>query len=409
MFEIEFNISLLIALHLRGALTEQQQADLNAWLQASEANRTFFKELVSEQNAAAKLIQFNTPDKASIWNKTLQGMDETKGESSPAESLQEEQTPRINIYRLTRYVAIAAVLLMVVAAGIMLFNKNSALDPAAHISHAAGLVVPGGNKAYLTLADGKVISLTDAGKGQLAEQAGISIRKTADGQVVYEAEKQEADAAGKTNTVTTPRGGQYQIVLPDGTRVWLNAASTLSFPTAFAGLKNRVVELKGEAYFEVAKDKSKPFIVKTTQQQVEVLGTHFNINAYADEENTRTTLLEGSVKVAAMGVLSQSAVLKPNQQAILADNTLTVAAVDPEMAIDWKTGNFSFNKESLPAIMRKISRWYDVEIVYQDNYTGNDFTGIVSRKKQVTEVLDLLELTGLVHFKIEGRRITVMP
>nr|WP_121270985.1 FecR family protein [Pedobacter schmidteae] len=408
MFEKEFNISLLIALHLRGALTEQQQADLNAWLQASEANRTFFKELINEQNVAAKVMQFNTPDKASIWNKTLQGMAVTQEESSPAESLQEEQTPRVKIYRLTRYVAIAAVLLMVVAAGIILFNKNAALDPAAHVSHA-GLVVPGGNKAYLTLADGKVISLTDAGKGQLAEQAGISIRKTADGQVVYQAEKQEADAAGKTNTVTTPRGGQYQIVLPDGTRVWLNAASTLSFPTAFAGLRNRVVELKGEAYFEVAKDKSKPFIVKTSKQQVEVLGTHFNINAYANEENTRTTLLEGSVKVAAMGLLSQSAVLKPNQQAILANNTLTVATVDPEMAIDWKTGNFSFNKESLPAIMRKISRWYDVEIVYQDNYTGNDFTGIVSRKKQVTEVLELLELTGLVHFKIEGRRITVMP
>ncbi|WEK18642.1 MAG: FecR family protein [Candidatus Pedobacter colombiensis] len=395
MLEEEFNISLLIALHLRGQLSEQEQTDLTAWLEASATNRAYFDELVDEQAMPAKLVAFNKVDKTAIWNKALKGMNDGP-----------DRKPKV--YQLRRYAAIAAALLMVSAIAVFLFSKHRGATLMENNLVNRGVVIPGGNKAYLTLSDGKTISLTDASNGQLAEQAGISIQKTADGELVYKVAKKQT-AVGKINTVTTPKGGQYQIVLPDGTRVWLNAASTLSFPITFTDQTNRLVELKGEAYFEVSKNKAKPFIVKSDEQQVEVLGTHFNINAYHDEESTKTTLLEGSVKVAGKGMFGDEVVLKPNEQSILVGNKFSVIPVDPEMAIDWKNGYFSFNKESLPAIMRKISRWYDVEIVYQDNYTGNDFTGIVSRKKQVTEVLDLLELTGLVHFKIEGRRITVMP
>jgi len=395
MFENEFNISLLIIRHLRGELSEQEQADLNAWLEVSATNRTYFDELVNEETIPAKLVMFNKLDKAAIWNKALKGINEAE--------------PHPKVYQLSRYVSVAAVLLLLSAVAILWFNKSpeapSFVPPVVH----SGKVAPGGNKAYLTLADGKTISLTDANNGQLAEQAGISIQKTGDGQLVYRMAKRNEEAVGKINTVTTPKGGQYQIVLPDGSKVWLNAASTLSFPTSFASMKNRFVELKGEAYFEVAKDRTKPFIVKSNEQKVEVLGTHFNINAYVDEENTKTTLLEGSVRVSGSGIFGDNALLKPNQQSVLTGNTIKVLPVDPESAIDWKNGYFSFNKEDLPTIMRKISRWYDVEIVYQGNYTGNDFTGVVSRNKDVSEVLNLLELTGLVHFKTEGRRIVVMP
>jgi transmembrane sensor len=394
MFENEFNISLLIVRYLRGTLNEKEQAVFSAWLKASPTNQAYFNTLIDEETISAKLIAFNKPDKAAIWNKALKGISEEK--------------LRPKIYQLNKYVSIAAVLLLLSAVAILLFNNSpgtpSFVPPVVH----SGKVVPGGNKAYLTLADGRTISLTDAGNGQLAEQAGISIRKTRDGQLVYDIVEAN-EAIGNINTVTTPKGGQYQIVLPDGSKVWLNAASTLSFSTSFASRKNRLVELKGEAYFEVAKDKTKPFIVKSNEQKVEVLGTHFNINAYADEENTKTTLLEGSVKVSGSGIFGNDVLLKPNQQSVLAGNTIKVVPVDPETAVDWKNGNFSFNKEDLPTIMRKISRWYDVEIVFQGNYTGNDFTGIVSRNKGVSEVLNLLELTGLVHFKTEGRRITVMP
>lgn len=392
MFKNEFDISLLIAQYVRGEISEQEQIALNNWLAESKANQNHFNTLVDEYTLSGKLVQFNSPDKEAIWNKTLKGI---------------TVTPRVKTYyQLNRYAAIAAVLLLVSAVVVLFFNILTGLDQSKVDGN--GIVVPGGNKAYLTLADGKTISLTDASNGELAAQAGISIRKTADGQLVYKVEE-SGTAKGKMNKVSTPKGGQYQIVLPDGSKVWLNAASELSFPTSFAGVTDRMVELKGEAYFEVAKDKVKPFIVKSDGQDVEVMGTHFNINAYRDEERTRTTLLEGSVKVSSSEKVQEKVLLKPNQQAILKENKFTVVPADPEAAVDWKNGYFSFDKESLPAIMRKISRWYDVEIVYQDNYTGNDFTGFVSRKKEVSEVLELLELTGLVHFKTEGRRITVMP
>ena len=277
-------------------------------------------------------------------------------------------------------------------------------------SQYASKILPGGNKAILTLSDGSEISLTDAENGALTKQSGIKITKTADGQLVYDASASRSSSEA-SNTITTPRGGQYQVNLPDGTKVWLNAASSLKFPLTFTDQENRIVALSGEAYFEVAKNKHQPFKVITTvrpdqegrEQIIEVLGTHFNVNAYPDEESIVTTLLEGSIR------LNNKLTLKPNQQSIFAYDHFHVVPADTEEAVAWKNGYFMFANEDLRSIMRKISRWYNLEIVYQGKTTDNTFIGTVSRFKEVSEVLNILELTKTVHFKIEGRKITVMP
>ncbi len=276
-------------------------------------------------------------------------------------------------------------------------------------------ITPGGNKAILTLADGSKISLTDANKGDIAKQAGIRITKTADGQLIYEVRHLEGGRTERSlpavemtyNTIETPRGGQYQVILPDGTKVWLNAASSLKYPASFASLKERRVELNGEAYFEVAKDKNHPFIVKTDKQEVEVLGTHFNINTYADEPAVKTTLLEGSVKVSQL-TTHNSQFLKPGQQAVLTDNGISVSEVNTEEVIAWKNGYFRFDDEKLGSIMRKIARWYDVDVTWQDGTLKNELFGAVTtRFANVSSLLKMMEQTGDVEFNIEDGKIIV--
>lgn len=304
----------------------------------------------------------------------------------------------------------AAVVLLTLSAGLYFYQQLVPELTKVFPEQFTADIAPGGNKAILTLSDGSEISLTDAENGALTKQSGIKIIKTADGQLVYDASAAKSSSEA-SNTITTPRGGQYQVNLPDGTKVWLNAASSLKFPLTFTDQKNRIVELSGEAYFEVAKNKNQPFKVITEvrpdqegrAQIIEVLGTHFNVNAYPDEESIRTTLLEGSVR------LNNKVILKPGQQSIFAYDHFHLVPADTEEAVAWKNGYFMFANEDLRSIMRKISRWYDLEIVYQGKTTDNTFIGTVSRFKEVSEVLNILELTRTVHFKIEGRRITVMP
>ncbi|WP_316815634.1 FecR family protein [Pedobacter nyackensis] len=313
--------------------------------------------------------------------------------------------------------AAAAAILITIGIGFWFYGSESSQDK---INPGyANDIAPGGNDAVLTLADGSKISLTDADQGELLNTSGVNIVKAADGQLVYtlDADKKRNDDELNFNTITTPRGGQYQVNLPDGTKVWLNAASALKFPTTFAKLKDRKVELSGEAYFEVAKNKTQPFKVVSSigdgqrTQEIEVLGTHFNVNAYNDEPETKTTLLEGVVKVTNRGNvhLKDDVILSPGQQAILGNQKLKTLTVDTEEAVAWKNGNFVFANEGIESIMRKISRWYNVEIIYQGKITDNDFVGTVPRFKNVSEALAILELTKTVHFKVEGRRIVVMP
>jgi ferric-dicitrate binding protein FerR (iron transport regulator) len=238
--------------------------------------------------------------------------------------------------------------------------------------------------------------------GALPDQGGAKVLKTGEGRLVYQPEK----AAAKTvyNTIVIPSGGEYQVVLPDGTRVWVNAVSTLKFPTAFTGSTRRV-ELTGEAYFEVAPDSRRPFEVHSGSQTVRVLGTRFNVMAYDDEAVVRTTLLEGSVRVSST---SAQVVLHPGQQASLASASgdIHVSRVNVEAAVAWKNGLFRFDETDLKTIMRQISRWYDVEVEYSGPVTDRKFTGTMSRNVTLDHVLKVLALSD-VHFKVEGRKITV--
>lgn len=266
-------------------------------------------------------------------------------------------------------------------------------------------ILPGGNKAMLTLADGTVVNLDDAKNGQIASQNGIIIQKAKNGQLEYIIKEIPNAPITGSNTISTPRGGQYQVSLPDGTKVWLNAATTLKYPYAFA--KNeRMVELNGEAYFEVSKDRTRPFRVKTDAQTVEVLGTHFNINAYRDEAFVKTTLLEGAVKVSnASGTVN----LLPGEQSKLNINTAKLTLnqqvdIDKEMA--WKNNIFSFDDDDLQSIMRQISRWYDVDVVYQGKISTEKYIGEIPRSSNLAEVFEILELNH-VHIDIKGKVLTV--
>lgn len=311
-------------------------------------------------------------------------------------------------------IAAAAAILLVSAAALFLYIAYSTSE-VKNSSTYANDVAPGKNGATLTLANGKQIRLSDALEGELAREAGVTISKTADGQIVYHIQSQDQQVANNINTLSTQKGETYMVILPDQSKVWLNAASTLKYPSKFSG-KERLIQLNGEAYFEVAKAKiphsreTLPFRVLTASQTVEVLGTHFNINAYADQSDTRTTLLEGSVRIASQSAKDKGVMLVPGQQSVLKESDrIRVTKVNLNKAIAWKNGKFIFDNESIEDIMQELSRWYDVEISYQGDVSNRIFTGSMSRKMGLAAILAKISYTEAVHFKIEGRRVTVMP
>ncbi len=314
-----------------------------------------------------------------------------------------------------KIVAVAAAIALI-AMGVYFFNAPGTTETNAGDQYAND-VAPGKVGATLTLANGKKIRLGDAVNGEIAKQAGIKVTKTAGGQLVYEITSEGAGdrndpsigGANQSNTLTTAKGETYMLILPDKSKVWMNAASSLTYAASLNERGLRKVQLSGEAYFQVAKDKAHPFIVESGNQLVEVLGTHFNINAYADESGVKTTLLEGSVKVTPAVGSSKPVILKPNQQSLFRfTNQVAVQDVDPEEAVAWRNGEFIFAGDDFRTIMRKIARWYDVEVIYQTNPPADfELGGVVSRLKNVSVVLKRMEETAGVHFKIEGRRIYV--
>jgi transmembrane sensor len=376
----------LIEKYRKGTLSAEEEAMLEGWYLKLTAEQGVS---ISEKRLAKK--------KQAIW-KNLQVNNGTA-----------------KIVKLRVLAQIAAAAIVILAVGILYFyQKDTTKQTVSHI--AKNDIRPGGNKAYLTLANGKTIVLNTTANGQIANQAGTSVTKTASGQLVYTITgKSTTNNPAELNTITTPHGGQWQVLLPDGTKVWLNAASSLTYPVSFVALKNRRVELTGEAYFEVAKDKTHPFIVHTIKQDVEVLGTHFNINAYADEQYTKTTLLEGSVHVAATTASTNNGAnslawqaLKPGQQSLLSNGDIKITIANTEAAIAWKNAMFYFEDDNLESIMKRVARWYDVNIIYHNNQVKQElFSGRVSRAQNVSEVLKMLTLTGAAQFKIEGRNIIV--
>lgn len=308
--------------------------------------------------------------------------------------------------RFVRIAGVAASILLV--AGAVYYGGRSAKIKENPVA-VATRIRPGSDKAILTLADGKTLLLGQSDTGLLTTQPGARIFTQPGGKLVYEP---MSDASAGTaiayNKIETPAGGQYRADLPDGTQVWLDAQSSIRYPAKFNG-SIRQVELTGQAYFEVAPNKAQPFRVVAMNQTIEVLGTHFNIMAYGNEKSTVTTLLEGSVKVTGNG---SAGVLVPGQQAeasLSGDKGIKIVPANTGEAIAWKNGDFEFNDEPLESIMRKISRWYDVEVSYQlRTKEPLYFGGKISRRLDINALLTLMEEQGTVHFKIEERRVTVM-
>jgi transmembrane sensor len=345
-----------------------------------------------------------------------------------------------NRFRWTRVAAAAVVVLALGLGGywfLSRFAKDKVVKKEQPVQQPVQDVQPGGNKAILKLSDGNTIVLDNAQNGLLAQQGNTNIIKQNDGKLIY---NREDGASGKPftidhslltyNMLATPRGGQYQLILPDGSKVWLNAASSIRYPTAFAGEERRV-EITGEVYFEIKPlalpagggSKKIPFIVKINTPsgiggEIEVLGTHFNINAYSDEEAIATTLLEGKVSVSVANsplTIDQSRILYPGQQAIISPSTgggrgkaLTIHDnIDMDLAVAWKNGLTAFKSADIKSIMRQVARWYNVEVVYEGAIPRRSFTGGVSRDAKLSELLHLLEVSK-VHFRIEGNKVILM-
>ena len=375
-------------------LSDQEQAELNEWRREAD-HEELFVQLNDRKSFIAGLRGMqgynNTGEAVNIIFDRL-------GLTLP------DQAGKI--HRLRHWLSVAAIFFLAIAGVWLLVTREKGGKSDAPIVVSGNTITPGGNKAVLTLADGSKIVLDSAHNGQLAQQGNAKVVNQ-DGHVTYHAGGKDGEIV--YNTMATPRGGQYQLVLPDGTKVWLNAASSIKYPTTFAG-KERKVTLTGEAYFEVAK-RNNPFIVSIQSPsgdgEVEVLGTHFNVNAYGDEEMVKTTLLEGSVKLVRN---NKSILLRPGQQAGYGNNDGPELLKDADMeeAVAWKNGVFLFNEAGIETVMRQVERWYDIEVSYAGKIPAGHFSGTVNRNANITQVLKILELSD-VHFRIEGRKIIVLP
>ena len=335
------------------------------------------------------------------------------GEELPPELLAEDlQALEASLSGITRkqyyykkYASIAAAAIVLLVSGIALFtyihHQKREQQYAANTD-----IAPGGNKAILTLADGRKVNLTDVKVGMLSNTKGLKISKEADGQLVYEITSDAVPSPSMSfNKIETPRGGQYKVLLPDGTAVWLNAASSLKYPASFGQLKERRVMLFGEAYFEVAHNKQKPFVVEAGGQEIKVLGTHFNVNAYADEPQKRTTLLQGSVQVSNGGRIL---LLHPGEQSQFSSHSFTSGSADIQTATGWKNGRLAFSRTDIRQVLREIARWYDIEIEYSGAEPNYTISGEVPRQAKLSEILKILSLSE-VHFKQQGRKLIIYP
>jgi len=303
--------------------------------------------------------------------------------------------------------AVAAVFVLAVTGVYLLVNQHPGEPPVANNQQLTNDILPGGNKAVLTLSNRSDIILESVSNGTIIEEGDTKISKLNDGQVVYN-RLEEKPTQVLYNMVTTPRGGQYQLLLADGSKVWLNSASFIRFPVSFTGDERRV-EVSGEAYFEVAKDPSMPFKVDIAgKNEIEVLGTHFNINSYFDDGTIKTTLLEGSVKVTSLKT-GESKLITPGQQAqVNTDGQIAINKADPDKVMAWKNGYFNFDGADTRIVMQLISRWYDVDVIYESTVPQREFVGDIEKNLNLSQILKILEKNDL-HCRLEGRKLVVLP
>jgi transmembrane sensor len=396
MLDKEFHIARLIKKQLNSELDEESGEHLKRWIAEDSSNSEFYFRITDPNNFHKKLSDFESVSSEKLWQLTQAKM----AEAVPART---RSKPVFLVHRWFKLITAAAIATLIVSVGIWFFVRNQ--DPNIDQIAYANDVSSGKEGATLTLANGKKIKLTAATNGNVAKEAGVTISKTGNGHLVYTVEGNTQNDDNNINTLTTGKGETYQVQLPDGSQVWLNAASSLTYNSSTIKDGKRAVKLTGEGYFQVAKDKAHPFQVQTGDHQVQVLGTHFNINSYSNEPSITTTLLEGRVEVS---YRSNSEVLKPGQQAKLKDKgNFAVTQVDTDPYVAWKNNQFSFENEDIQTIMRMVERWYDVNVEYRGSLSGEKFWGGVSRFDNVSKVLKALESTGKVHFEVKGKTIYV--
>jgi transmembrane sensor len=363
--------------YLKGTITVAEQAEFDIWFNNQSKNELVIPEEFAMSGREHAKILLDKIDLRII---------EADSISKP--------------YQLWKKIAISAVVLLILSFGAyQLLNKQIRYQIALNKLKE---VAPGGDKAILTLANGKQIVLNNTKNGLVATQGNIVINKTSNNQIIYNASAGDI-AAVSYNTITTPKGGQFQVVLPDGTKVWLNSASSLKYPTAFIG-KERDVTLTGEAYFEVAKNKEMPFKVGTAGQIVEVLGTHFNVNAYEDEPIIKTTLLEGSVKISsAKGVAL--GLLHPGQQSVFspAKGEVIISDADTSQAIAWKNGLFYFKGADVASIMKSLARWYNIDVEFDGEMPQRRFSGKIYRNVNAAQVMEIIDYSA-INYKVEDSK-----
>ena len=385
------HIAALISRYWNGQATPAEQHELQQWIGASDANAAFYQSLMNSRQLSGKMALFQSFNPEKGWNTLLQQIP----------GLQPAPQPKaVAIKKLYPYAAVAAMLLMAALVWLFTTQKQTGTSPTLAGTKPAA-VQPGGNRATLTLGNGRVVAL-DSATGTIQE-GGIPLIHLGNGQLSYAATDA---AAGATETVEynvlkTPPGGQYRLILPDGSQVWLNAASSLRFPTRFSGAQ-RNVSLEGEAFFDIAPDAAAPFQVATGQMQVQVLGTSFNCMSYADEPAAEITLVTGKIQVGTENLL-------PGQQA-RRNNTTGTFQLKSNVSIDdiiaWKNGQFRFQEADIQTVLRQIGRWYNLEIVYEGNISAEKFTGEIPRNSSIEELTRILQLSN-IRFTIQKGKMIV--
>lgn len=396
-------IKALIIKSLRGSLDTNEQQELEHWLAEDQKHRELFTELNNVEQVVASLRKLDQFDGQTVWNRIQAGLLSKQHVDSG------EISHVVPLFKRPwlRYAA-AIVILAVGGAAYLLTDPG---QPKQIVRKQEELfkhdIMAGTNGAILTLSDGSTVILDSVANGVITKDGNSKLIKKDDGQLAY-----QANGVGKVilyNTLSTDRGRQFQVTLPDGTKVWLNASSSLRYPTFFSGSR-RVVELTGEGYFEVMHNTAMPFVVKKGHAVITVIGTHFNVNAYDDEASMKVTLLEGSVKVAETTTHAEQ-IIKPGQQLEITENHQlnVINDINLEEVVAWKNGLFMFNGATTETIMRQVQRWYDAEIIYEGNVKQERFAGSIRRSENASKLLEVLELTKTLKFDIRGKKIIVRP
>lgn len=374
------------------SLTPEEREELAMFLQEEENRELFNRE-------AGHLIEDSTPAGAAdnvVWEPLLENI--LNADKLPVK----EKTP---VIRLKWWWYAAAIVFIIAVSGLLFRKWNGTPHRGQPGMMAATGIGPGGNKAILTLANGRSITLADAQNGVVGLQSGTQVVKLDSGYLAYQPGKAVGDGEAEYNTLTIPRGGQFRVMLPDSTVVWLNAASTLKYPVVFTA-KQRTVELSGEAYFEVKAAPDAPFRVKTKGMEVAVLGTHFNVNAYGDNNFFYVTLLEGAVKVQGK---DEPVVLSPGQQAnVDGAGSIQIKQADTAQVMAWKNGFFEFKGADVNAVFSQLTRWYNITVRYEGDLSSRRFVGKIPRTYNLDEVLTVLQESD-IHFRIEGDKVIVLP